>query len=81
MTRSSAGFMKSRSTVKPGTGVPLTVKACFDSAPNPDGEAKKIGSAHERLQLGLKKSLMALRFLLGCSIVHALDEQFSQFAA
>ena len=75
MTRSSAGFMKSRSTVKSGTGVPLTVKACFDSSPNPDG------SAHERLQLGLKKSLMALRFLLGCSMVLALDERFSQFAA
>ena len=66
---SSVGLMKSSSMVKPGTGVLLRVKVCFDSSFNVDLEPDRFCPAYERLLTGLKKSLMAFRFLLGGSIM------------
>ena len=68
MLASSAGFMKLGRRVKPGTGVSLMVKACFGFPSSPRwgvGTCSGLG----RLLTGLKKSLMALHFLLGFSIV------------
>ena len=65
---SSAGFMKLGRRVKPGTEVPLMVKACF-VFPSSLCLGVDTGSGVGHLLMGLKKSLMALRFLLGSSIV------------
>ena len=68
MLCSSVGSIKSRSMVKPGTGVLLRVKVCFVSSFPVDMESDRFCSVLEHLVMGLKKSLMALRFLLGGSI-------------
>ncbi len=62
MLRSSASLMKSGSRIKPGTRVCLMVKGCFDSFSSPDQGANELSSGFGRLLMGLKKSLMALRF-------------------
>ena len=68
MLCSSVGLTKSWKMVKPGTGVLLRVKVCFDSSSNMDSEFDRICPAFERLLTGLKKSLIALRFLPSGSI-------------
>ena len=69
MLCSSVGLMKSRSMVKPDTGVLFRVKVCFVSSFPVDFEFDRFCPALEHLRTGLKNSLMALRFLLGGSIV------------
>ena len=61
--------MKSRSIVRPGTGVLLRVNFCSDSSLSVLREIKGLCRALDRLLIGLKKSLMALRFFCGCSMV------------
>ena len=68
MLRSWAGLMKSCSRAKPGTGVSLRVKACPDFALSPDRVTNTACSGDEQSLMGLKKSLIAFRFLLGCSM-------------
>lgn len=65
---SSAGFIKFGSKDRPGTGIRLWVKAGFASSSDPDWGGNKMCSALGRLLMGLKNSLMALRFLIGCSM-------------
>ena len=68
MFSSSPYCMKLGRRVKPGTGVSLMVKACFEFSSTP-GWGVETRSGTGRLLIGLKKSLMALRFVLGSSIV------------
>lgn len=60
--------MKLGSMDRPGTGIRLWVKAGFASSSDPDWGGNRMCSALARCLVGVKKSLMALRFLRGGSM-------------